>query len=460
VFALPGIACLIVFILARPQEFVPVLRNIPFLHLFTVFAVVGYVVDVRLRRLQPIAANTLPWAIAFFLWAVITIAVRDPPHLVQRAIEMAILFALYGTIAHGIQRFRTFQAIAGVVAATCMFITLVCFHQGLAPRQCVGGEESDGAIEGRPDGRPCERVEGSCHGPDSEPGLEYRCEHVGLFGTYSVDDRVRYRGELHDPNEVALTISAGGLAIVIAFLLRKRSSLWKLVLMVAFGIALSTVFMTQSRGGLVAAMLVPGVYMVRRYGLAAVIPAALVAIPVLLLGGRSGEAAEMSTEQRYEAWATGLDMFRHSPIFGVGARNFGEHHYLTAHNSYVLTLAEMGIVGMFLFVSMIYLSLKTLIVGVRALATVPGTNAAQVWGMALLAAMAGIVFQINTLSFAYHSVLWLFFGLVGAWQSAVRHHKPDMTVRLETRDVLIIIAACFAYALVILPVFLRAKGYT
>ena len=35
----------------------------------------------------------------------------------------------------------------------------------------------------------------------------------------------------------------------------------------------------------------------------------------------------------------------------------------------------------------------------------------------------------------------------------------DVTVRLDGRDVLIIAALCLAYALVILPLFLRAKGY-
>jgi hypothetical protein len=89
---------------------------------------------------------------------------------------------------------------------------------------------------------------------------------------------------------------------------------------------------------------------------------------------------------------------------------------------------------------------------------VPGTAAAQVWGMAMLAAMIGIVFQINTLSFAYHSVLWLFFGLVGAWYSSVKHHRPDFDVKLTFQDLVIIGGSCVAYAVVVLPVFLRLKG--
>lgn len=459
VFAIPGIAALIFFILARPQEFLPLLQRVPFLHVFTALAVLGWVIDVRLRRLQPVATPTLPWIVALFLWIIVGLAVVAPDRLMGRLFEMANLFALYGTIAHGIQRLRTFQVVAGMMALTCMFITLVCFHQALAPLQCVAGQESaEGDINGKPDGRECENND-QCRGAEAEPGLEYRCEHVGLFGTYSVDERVRYRGELHDPNEVSLAISAGALSLMIGFALRKRKPLSAFVYGVGAAIALYTVFATQSRGGLVAALLVPGVYVVRRYGLPAVIPAGLLALPLLLAGGRSGEAAEVSTQLRYEAWATGIDMFQRSPVFGVGARQFAAHHFLTAHNTFVLTLSELGFPGMVMFVAIVYLSFKSLFVGLRELRHTPGSEVATIWGMSLLASMAGIAFQINTLSFAYHSILWIFFGLVGAWCGAVRHHRPEFRVHMTWRDLILVVVACAAYALFVLPLFLRLKGY-
>jgi hypothetical protein len=460
-FAIPGIAALIFFVLARPQEAFPLLQVVPFLHLFTVLAVFGWIIDVRLRRLQPIATPTLPWVIALFLWIIVgTIAVA-PEQIPSRLLESASLFALYGTIAHGVQRFRTFHVIAGTLATTCMFITLVCFHQGLSSLQCIGGDADADAeeITGVPDGRACDNNT-ECRGPEGEPGLDYHCEHVGLFGTYSIAERVRYRGELQDPNEVALMVSAGAMSLLIGFALRKRTPISVSLYGLCAAIALLTVYLTQSRGGLVAALLVPGVYLVRRYGVRAAIPAGALAVPLMMLGGRSGEAAEMSTQLRYEAWATGLEMFHHSPVFGVGARQFGEHHFLTAHNSFVLTLAELGFPGMVLFVAIVYLTFKVLIVGLRDLRRVPGTEAATVWGMSLLASMAGILFQINTLSFAYHSVLWIFFGLVGAWCSAIRHHRPQFQVTLSWRDLAIIVTMCAAYALFVLPLFLRIKGYT
>src|SRR5262249_30856961 len=263
----------------------------------------------------------------------------------------------------------------------------------------------------------------------------------------------------HDPNEVALAITGLGLALLIGFAIRKDTSGWRLA--AASGVVLigAAVQMTQSRGGEVAALIVPAVYIVRRYGFGALGPAVLVAVPVLLALGRSGENADMSTLNRYEAWATGLNMFQDSPIFGVGARMFSAHHFLTAHNSFVLTLAELGVIGQYLFVSIVYLSIKVLVVGIRTVSGIPGAAAARVWGIALLAAMIGVAFQINTLSFAYHPVLWIFFGLVGAWCSAVRFHRPEFRVRMTARDIVIVATAVLAYALVILPLFLKAKGY-
>jgi O-antigen ligase len=458
-FAIPGIAALMVFILARPQEFIPLLQRVPFLHLFTVLAVLGWVIDVRLRRLQPLASPTLPWVVAFVLWCIVGTAVIAPDKLQLRMVELISLFALYGTIAHGVQRFRTFQLLAGVLAATCMFIALVCVHQGLAPLQCIAGQESgEGDIEGHPDGRSC-LISEDCRGADAEPGLEYRCERAGMFGTFTTGERVRYRGELHDPNEVSLTIAGGALSLLIAFAMRKRKPHTVFLYGAGALIAFYAVFLTQSRGGLLAGLLVPGVYIVRRWGLRAVVPAALLALPILMSGGRSGEAADLSTEMRYEAWATGIGMFKHSPIFGVGARLFGSHHFLTAHNSFVLVLAELGFPGMVIFVTIVYLSFKTLLVGLRELTGVPGTDAATTWGMALLASMAGVVLQINTLSFAYHSVLWIMFGLVGAWYSAVRYHRPEFRVKMTWLDMIVVVAACAAYGLVLLPLFLKYKGY-
>lgn len=458
-FAIPGISALIFWILARPQEFIVLLQKIPLLHIFTLLAVVGYVVDLRLRRLQPIAAPSLRWVAAFLGWALLSCAVLEGENLIARTIEFAILFAIYGTIAHGIQRLRTFQLIATVLVGTTLVIAGLCFYEGVSPKQCVGAiEGGDGLADGHPDGRECETKLECSLGPQAQQGMDYRCEHVGLFDMHSVEGRTRYIGELHDPNEVALVISTCALSLLIGFMLRNRGR------SVAFAIAglailvMWTVLLTQSRGGLIASMLVPGVYLVKRYGLVAVIPAVLVAVPVMMVAGRSDDGTDESTMERYEAWEAGMGMFRGNPALGVGPKQFSQHHVRTAHNSYVLVMSELGLPGLFFFVAILYISIKTLVVGLRELEHVPGAGAARIWGMALLASMCGATFQINTLSFCYHSALWVLFGMAGAWFSAVRHHRPEFQVRLVGRDLAIIGGIVTAYCFVVLPTFLHTKG--
>jgi O-antigen ligase len=246
--------------------------------------------------------------------------------------------------------------------------------------------------------------------------------------------------------------------LLIAFMRRRRDPVFRFVAAVAIGACVVSIIMTKSRGGQLAMLLVFFVYMVRRYKLLALIPAGLLAVPVMLLGGRDDASADMSTQERYEAWAKGLRMFQADPVFGVGSGQFGEHHYLTAHNSFVLALGEMGFLGLLFFVTIIYISVKSLVVGIRSLALIPAAQVAQVWGMALLGSLVAAIFSISTLSFAYKSVLWILFALVGAWTNCIRTHRPDFNVKITWRDLAFIVGGCIAFITVVLPIFLKWKG--
>ncbi|MBK9032570.1 MAG: O-antigen ligase family protein [Myxococcales bacterium] len=455
-FSIFGICGLLFFILARPQEYFVVLQKLPMLYLFVGAAAGGYLLDVKLRLLELRATPILKLVAVFLLWTTLSNVLMAGPQLTHNSIELAILFVLFATIAHGVQRLRTLRVVAATLMLTCLGLSAVGVHQGLQDRTCIILDEEHGG-EGTPDGRPCELAE-DCFGDDAEPGSEYRCEKGGLFDTFSIEDRVRYRGELQDPNELGLTICIGGFSLLIAFANQRRRLGTIAIAILGSGLVFWCVLATQSRGGIVVFALIGAVYFARRFGVAGLIAGAAMAAPVLAVAGRSGDKADQSTQLRYEAWSAGLQMWKQSPVFGVGQRQFVEHHFMTAHNSYVLSLAELGIVGMVLFISMLVLTVKTLVLGIRQLEHVPGARPAQAWALALLASFVGMMFSINTLSFCWHSVLWIFLGLGGAWVSVVRTHKPDFEVKLTFRDFAFITVACVSYALVILPIYLRSKG--
>jgi O-antigen ligase len=168
------------------------------------------------------------------------------------------------------------------------------------------------------------------------------------------------------------------------------------------------------------------------------------ALPLVLLGGRGGEEAASSTAERLDCWAEALAMWRSHPLFGVGLGRFGEYHYMTAHNSYLLTLAELGLPGMLLFTALLWLSAKIPIAVLRTFpagsAGYEGAAVARRWSLALLAAFAGLAVGIFFLSFAYHYVLWIYLGLTAGLYAAVQTHAPDFRVRLRWFDLVMIVA--------------------
>ena len=207
-FAIPGILLLLTFIYLRPQEFITPLRALPLLYLFLGLAIFGYAVDLRLRRTKPFATPQIGWMVLFFAWCVFSIALRVPANILGVAIDLAIPAALYLLIAHGVQSFRAFQALAGTVVALILFLSFVGVEQGMSPSGCFVINQSTGDSGGIYDGRPCNTYR-ECEKEGAEPGTEYMCEKVGLFGTSSIGGRVRYLGKLQDPNELAMVITWG-----------------------------------------------------------------------------------------------------------------------------------------------------------------------------------------------------------------------------------------------------------
>lgn len=463
-FAIPGIVLLIVFIYIRPQEFVPILRAVPLLYLFFALAIFGFIVDLRLRRIKPMLTPQFFWVFAFFAWCMVTLVLRAPAQIPHGALEVGISIILYLLIGHGVQTFRAFQLVVGTLLAVTIFLAAVGVHQGFQPFGChVIDTSNPGDLSvGVYDGRPCEN-ERECLQGDPEPGADYLCERVGLFGTSTIGKgRVRYLGPLQDPNELSLALGIG-LPFAFAFYERKRSTARVLLLATALVLVGTCTVFTQSRGGQLVFLAAVGAYFVKRYGVRGLILGAILAAPLLLLGGRSGEEAEASSLERLECWYEGMSMFKQYPILGVGQGQFTEHHFLTAHNSYVLAPAELGFPGMVLWSIVMFITVKT---PVRALQWLsrkspsvagPEANVARSWAMGLLASLIGLLVGIFFLSFCYHQTLWIYIGLSGALYCSLKLHDPEWEVKFGWKDFFAVIAIDLLL-IAILFVYTRLKA--
>jgi O-antigen ligase len=107
----------------------------------------------------------------------------------------------------------------------------------------------------------------------------------------------------------------------------------------------------------------------------------------------------------------GLQLLRQHPLAGVGFNQFLEFNDLTAHNSYVLCFAELGVVGYFLWIALIVVSarqLNGLMAGSEDAEFVRWTSAVQ---KSLFAFLASAFFLSRTYSPSLYVLLGIITGL-------------------------------------------------
>ncbi len=457
--AIPGIIALLTFIYLRPQEVSHTLRTLPFLHIFLGMTVVGFLIDVGMRKLQPKISPQLRWAVLFLFWCVITMVVKVPSSEIQYNTTLLLIsFALFAVIAHAMQTFRSFSLVASVVVGLCLILAAIGVHQSQSPRQCIVLEPGVSAHlgEGTPDGRSCETYR-QCYDEESEADKQYICERVGLLGTTTIQGRVRYRGVLQDPNELALVVCIG-LPFMFALASRRRKAFWYVLSTIGTVLMFFCVIKTQSRSGQLAFLGVLGVYFIKRYGKAGVLLGGIMALPLVLAGGRGGSEASQSTIDRYEAWRAGIDMIRESPLIGVGQSMFTDSHHLTAHNSYLLAGAELGFLGLFLWMMVLYVSFKMAYRGMKLDLDDDRAEEARVWGTAVFAALVGFAISMLFLSLSYHNLLWIYLGLAGAYWSVLRAQWPNLELGIGIKDYALVFASTVGIIAAVSFV-LRFKGY-
>ncbi|MCK4774980.1 MAG: O-antigen ligase family protein, partial [Candidatus Krumholzibacteria bacterium] len=186
---------------------------------------------------------------------------------------------------------------------------------------------------------------------------------VGIAGQELFQGRIVSLGIFSDPNDMALA-----LLIVLPFCFREfteRGPIIRRAINLVFTITIiTTVFMTDSRGGIlslgVLTLFVTASKLGWKVGLAV---GAIAFAGIFVLGpSRMGTIStdESSGYARIEAWTVALELVRSRPIFGVGAQMFTDYHVRTAHNSYLLCVAELGMFGLFAWVMLIILSIKNM----------------------------------------------------------------------------------------------------
>ncbi|MGA3079791.1 MAG: O-antigen ligase family protein [Terracidiphilus sp.] len=160
--------------------------------------------------------------------------------------------------------------------------------------------------------------------------------------------RLRGLGEINDPNDFAQLIVC---VIPLVFIFWRKKRMFRNFAFVILPVCalLFGMFLTHSRGALVALMAVAVVSAWRRIG---ALPSLFVAGAVFIAasalnftGGR--EISANAGSDRMALWGDGLGLLKAHPFFGVGFGQMSDKVGQTAHNSIVVCAAELGFFGLY-----------------------------------------------------------------------------------------------------------------
>lgn len=237
--------------------------------------------------------------------------------------------------------------------------------------------------------------------------------------------RLRGLGFLNDPNDLAQMLVVALPLLLLGW--RRRRWLGNLVRVILPGtLVLYATALTHSRGALIGIGTMVLLALTRRLSAAKVgLLGALLVVALVgasAIGGRAFSTQERSAGERIESWYVGLQLLQQHPLLGVGHDNFTDNHYLTAHNSFVLCFAELGLLGYFAWLGLIVLAYRGLS---AALATHAPEQAGHQLVLMLRIALAGFLACAWFLSRTYTPSLYFLLALcVAAWWVA-RHGRAE-----------------------------------
>ena len=462
---------LVVVLVIRPQEIWPSLEALSLLDVLTGLVVLGLLIEVALGKQKHLYSPQLPFLGAFiaacYFMTALALGTGRALTLGNNLATIPAVFML--AIMYGSRTLPRLRAMLWTVLLLGAFVSAVAVHQGSVSRVCME-QTLDESGNRTPDidtadGRIC-GLPSDCRQND-QGDVEWACEHVGLFKTFSTGGRVRWRGQLADPNELSVFIGgvlpllfAVGLPIRNAASNRgpQRQKLFATLALGMVGVALYAVILSQSRGGQLVIATVLTLLLFSRFGKKGVAVAIVLALPVLLLGGRDDANADESSMDRLELLTEGVSLVIAHPLRGVGVNQFPDQVasplHLSAHNSYLLAAAETGFPGFFFWSGIVWTSLK---IPLTALRTASLSAEIRAIANALIVSFSGIAVGIFFLSFTYKQLLFVWFGLSGALYFIMREADPNLKVRVGWRDCVGLALANFG-VVALLWVYTRAKG--
>jgi O-antigen ligase len=234
--------------------------------------------------------------------------------------------------------------------------------------------------------------------------------------------RSRWVGIFDGPGVFAVLFPVATSFLLGAFAAQK-TKIKRIILIIIIALLSWALYCTGSRGGMIAMLIVFVLYFMLRYKFSFI--SILITIGLLVSVNLLAPAyittirdQSNSTQHRVEMWAEGMDMVKDSPIFGVGINTFKIHSgSLIAHNSSIEMMAETGIIGLMLWISMFYVSYKDL----RARLSDTSEDSSHWFYLALFLALTGYLISAMFVTLEYETQYLLLAIIAAAFR---KDHNP------------------------------------
>ncbi|MEI8210041.1 MAG: O-antigen ligase family protein [Methylococcales bacterium] len=278
------------------------------------------------------------------------------------------------------------------------------------------------------------------------------------------EKRITYLGTFNDPNDLGLFFVMT--LPMIIYLYTVSAFLKKIFWVAILFTILYGIYLTNSRGALLSALLMVYVFGIQIIGLRKMLILGIVALPVLKYVMSSFRKIEQdeSANGRIVSWYEGFQMLKEHPFFGVGMDAYTKHNELTAHNSYVLVLGELGVFGFVtwsLFLMLLFVYLINTIKNIKStldstddsseLRTYITNELSIVYCSfySMIAFVTGSFF----LSRSYSFTLYIFSGI--AFSSYLRLIERDPSFNITTNNYILKLIACSLLLIILLNLVVK-----
>ncbi|MDD4858231.1 MAG: O-antigen ligase family protein [Candidatus Krumholzibacteria bacterium] len=365
-----GLLIYLAMIYLRPQEFVPALRAKPIMLILAIIVLVTLLLHNALRKKRLLALDLRQgiFMIAFFVIIILSQLQRFYIGGARMAFDSFLpVFILFFMIINLVTSFAEMKRTYLLLLVMTVFLAangILQYHRGF-----------------------------------------------DIAGERMFEGRIRWIGIFEDPNDLGLAILAFTPFALLKLARKGGTVSSRIGYLLVLGILLYALYLTNSRGTFIGLLVVFAYLSCRTWGAVRGLAATAVLGAAVFIAGPSRLAdlsrSEASASGRIDAWAQGLGLLKWRPILGVGYGSFTEYHALTAHNSIVLCMAELGLVGLYVWLLLIATSFQEMIVLERR--AQEGEYAFYARTMQL--SMVGFFTAAFFLSRTYNEVLYIILAL-------------------------------------------------